>query len=253
MHNKLHNILIISLISLGLLLCVGYAVGSYYYSHQQIKPIYCTDIQYSFENNETVFLSESEISKLLIDINLYPVTLEATPLLANKIEQGLQKTIYIKQANCYFDLNGTCHIHTRWRQPFYRVQTAKKSYFVDTEGGILPGSTPVQDSILCITGSLSDSVATHTFMPLISYIASNPFWHAHTTMISITPNQQICLHLTNCVPLIELGDTNQLVSKLKIAERWIKQYPQLAFGNVYSKINLSYNHLIYGTKANVNE
>ncbi len=217
----------------------------------------CSDIKIDLDDaGDHVFVDTAEIGILLQKNNVVKGRqVENIPL--GLVEKELEKNVWIKDAQLFFDNNQLLTVKIIERQPLARVFTVSgKSFYIDSAAKLLPISArhaarvPVFTSFPLESDTLrhADSVLLHEVKNIALYIQNDSFWMAQVAQVDITPQRtyQIIPVLGN--QLINLGTAEGIGTKFKKLYAFYKQVWSKAGFEKYSAIDVQYEGQVVAVK-----
>jgi cell division protein FtsQ len=179
-----------------------------------------------------------------------------------EMESLLQKNVWIKEAQLYFDNQAVLHVMVEEREPVARVFTADgRSFFVDKEERIMPLSDKVFVKVPVFTGfpdkkitSKADSTLLHDISQAAQYISSNSFWSSQVAQVDIVndcgPN---CwqFEITPVVGnhVIRFGNGENIQDKFNRLFTFYQQVLSRASIDKYKTIDVRFEGQIIGGKS----
>ena len=121
---------------------------------------HCTEVKTDIEQNIVDgFLTADEISKMLRQEKVYPLSLPMQDINARQIEETLQKSPFVERAECYKTQSGHVCIQVRQRVPVVKVMADNgENYYIDSHANVMPENRYVNDLIVA-TGHISRKYA----------------------------------------------------------------------------------------------
>ncbi len=165
------------------------------------------------------------------------------------IEKELEKDVWIKNAELYFDNNDILKVSVEEREPVARIFTSTgKSFYIDTACMLLPLSTKFSARLPIITGfiyndkSLSkiDSAILIDIKNIGIKINADSFLMAMIEQVDITANYTFEMIPKIGKQLIVFGDAGDADAKFTKLKLFYKNIITQAGWNKYSIINLQY-------------
>jgi cell division protein FtsQ len=207
-------------------------------------------------SNQTYFVNEKEIDEIINasgDIKERPIkSIDITAL-----ENALQKNVWIKNAELYFENNSLLHIDIEQRQPIARLFTVNgTSTYLDKDALRLPIKNTATARVLVITNFTSNNeVLAHTDSLLLmdikqisNFIYADSFWNAQIAQVNITNTGKFELIPTVGNHIVKFGDANNLKEKF---ERLYTFYTKAWIQNgidTYNLIDIRFNNQVVATK-----
>lgn len=149
----------------------------------------CTKVDLQIaDDNSYGFLDAKEISSILNKKGINPLGKRMDKISLRNIEETLQKTPFVKTAQCCKTTDGHVIISLTQRSPVIRIKGADGSdYYLDENGGIMPNSNYVSDLII-VTGNVSRSFAQKYISVLANVIMASDFWRNQIVQVNVLHN-----------------------------------------------------------------
>jgi cell division protein FtsQ len=175
-------------------------------------------------NNKDQFIDQKDVreimekqlgagikGRLVVDFNLH------------SLEQALEKTDWVDDAELYFDNNDLLHIRVTERAPVARIFTISgDSFYIDSSGRSIPLSDKLSARVPVFTGfpvkklvSRRDSMLLGEVRVTANYICSHPFWGAQVAQIDITPDRRFEMIPVVGNHLVKLGTGEDIDAKFR--------------------------------------
>jgi cell division protein FtsQ len=214
-----------------------------------------------------LFIDKAEIEDLLAlsgatnvkDINTRN-TWKGRPIQSfdlRRMESGLERNVWIKKAQLFFDDNGLLRVNVIARVPVVRIFSRDgNSFYIDSSGTQLPLSEkgPVRLPVFTNYPAAKihlhgeDSVLTAQIRTLGAFIGKDPFWMAQIDQVDITAGKTFELVPTIGNHLIELGDGSDYEQKFHRLFVFYKEVLSRTGFDKYSRIDIAYAGQVIGTK-----
>jgi cell division protein FtsQ len=173
------------------------------------------------------------------------------------LEEKLEKHVWIKDAELFFDNNEVLQVRLVERQPLARLFTKTgSSFYLDQDGKRLPLSERITLKLPVFTGfpsdksklKLSDSLLLQHVKELSKYISQNPFWMAQIAQVDITASRNFEMVPTVGNHIIEFGPALDYEKKFKKLLIFYDQILSKTGMNKYERINVQYNQQVIGIR-----
>lgn len=219
------------------------------------------DIQYA---GPDIFLKKEDIKKI-VEENIGDVfSKNIVELEIKKIESQIANNPYVSKVNVFTSLNGKLMIDILQRQPIARISTLKGSFYIDTNGDILPLNSQYVSRVMLVNGLLKN----YSYMDLegkniqeiegennlkdiyylANYIYQNKFLKALTEQIYVNRNKEFEIVPKIGKQLILLGGITHLDDKFRKLQLFYKHGITLRGWDRYKLINLKYKNQVVCTK-----
>lgn len=178
------------------------------------------------------------------------------------IELELEKNIWIKNAQLFFDNNEKLQVNVTEREPVARVFSSYgTTFYVDKEVSMLPLSDKFSARLPVFTNFPSDkkvllpsdSSLLRDIISISQAIQKDSFYMAMIEQIDITPQ-----HTFEMLPklgntLIVVGDAKNIEKKLAKLRLFYKEIVVNAGWSKYSEINIQYNNQVVAKRKGVED
>jgi cell division protein FtsQ len=183
----------------------------------------CTDYKITIKSaDKSFFIDEKDVYKLLAAAT--GGSIKGQPISAiniRKLEAMLENSVWINDAQLYFDNTNTLHVSVVERHPFARVFTGSgSSFYIDSMEKRMPLSERKSGRVPVFTGfpdkknlAHSDSLLLHDIKTVATFIQSNPFWLSQASEFDITPDRNFEMVPVVGNHIIRIGDAQNLDQK----------------------------------------
>lgn len=178
------------------------------------------------------------------------------------LESRLEKEVWIRDAELYFDNAGVLRVEVDEREPIARVFTKTNgSFYIDSSGHKLPLSPRHSVMLPVFTGFPGDAGKVRSsrerklireIVRLSEYLADDPFWMAQISQVDITSSLEFEMAPTLGDHVIEFGDTESMEEKF--GKLMIFYREVLAKGGMqkYQRIKVQFDRQVIGVKKLTN-
>lgn len=180
----------------------------------------------------------------------------------NRLEARLEKEVWIKDAELYFDNQGILKVEVEEREPIARIFNSQgQSFYIDSTGHRLPLSDKMSARLPVFTGFPGDAKKVKTkadkklvkhIKELSLYLLKDPFWMAQVSQIDITPSREFEIVPTVGNHLIEFGDGTDHEKKFQRLFVFYKQVLAKTGMEKYERIKVQYDKQVIGVKKENN-
>ncbi|WWC82324.1 Cell division protein FtsQ [Mycovorax composti] len=210
---------------------------------------------------DLLFTSESQIENLLkAAANGEIKGQRMAELDLAQIEDLLEQSSWVYNADLYFDNNSVLHVDVTERKPLARVFTEEgASFYIDEAAKQIPLSDRITLDLPVFTGYPSkntlnavDSTLIQNVIATASFINSDPFWNAQVGQINISSCGVDCWKM-EMIPVVgnhkvDLGDGSDIVSKFHRLYLFYSQVLSRTGFDKYRKIDVQYDGQVIGVK-----
>lgn len=199
------------------------------------------------------FLDVNEIKKILQRNRIYPLGQKMTAINSRQIEETLEKSPFVDEAQCYKTSGGHVCITLTQRMPVIRVKADNgDDYYVDNHGGIMPNTRYTSDLIIA-TGAISRKYAQKVLTQVGNHIMNDKFWQNQVVQINVLGDGSMEIVPRVGDHIIYIGEPTSVKNKLARMEKFYKYGLNKAGWNKYSYISVEFdNQIICKKKQNNN-
>ncbi len=227
---------------------------------RQQKSERCKDYSISINGvNENLFVDEKDVLKLLsagTEGTIKGQPMSAFDLL--KLEQLLEKNVWIKDAELYFDNKEVLHVSVTEREPVARIfSTTGKSFYIDKEEKKIPLSEKMSANVPVFTGfpeiskrmTGRDSSLLHDITVTAGFINKNPFWSAQVAQIDINAAGEFEMVPVVGNHTVKLGTGTNIEAKFNRLFVFYKNILSKTGFDKYRTIDVQYAGQVVGVKG----
>jgi cell division protein FtsQ len=176
------------------------------------------------------------------------------------LEAVLEKNVWVKDAELFFDNNLTLHVNILEKEPVARVFADNgSSFYIDSSAGIMPLNDKMNVKLPVFTGfpvnkeqtPSKDSMLLKEIRNLTMYILNDKFWLAQIAQVDINKDNSFEIIPTIGRHVIRFGNGDNYESKFKRLYLFYKQVLSHTGIDTYSKISVQYNNQVIGTKKGI--
>jgi len=174
-----------------------------------------------------------------------------------RLESALEKNVWIKKAQLFFDNNGILRVNVLEREPAARIFTSDgNSFYIDSSGVQLPLQDKVQARLPVFTGYPApkirlqgrDSALTAGLLQISSFIRQDSFWSAQVAQVDITADRSFELEPEIGRHRVSFGDGSDIRQKFHRLFVFYKEVLSRTGFDKYSRIDVSYAGQVIGVK-----
>ncbi len=202
------------------------------------------DIRFLGENK--LFITESTVSKLLIQ-NQQPVAERPKEIIdLNELETALNSNAMIKKAEVFISVNGELSAEIEQKRPIARVST-NVSYYIDDEGSYMPLSSNYAARVPLVTGNVKKN-NLETVFQFAKVVDEDEFLKKHVVEIRQNDDNTLDFKIRKSDFTVHLGTLKMLSKKVNN----FKAFYQKAFKDKildnYKLVNLKFDKQVICTK-----
>ena len=223
---------------------LGFAV-TVFNRPQDGKGLVCSQVKIDIQDDVVDgFLNANEIKVLLEKARIYPLAKPMDNIDARVIEEVLEKSPFVNEAQCYKTQSGHVYIKLTQRTPVMRVKAVNgDDYYVDNHGGVMPNSKYCSD-IMIATGHINRKYAQHVLTKLGNVIVNDKLWRNQIVQLNVLHDGTVELVPRVGEHIVYIGQPYKLKEKLDRLEKFYRYGLSQAGWNKYSYINIAFENQI---------
>ncbi|MDD4148596.1 MAG: hypothetical protein PHE33_01060 [Bacteroidales bacterium] len=244
------------------LLLLTYIVFMLSFANKKSDNIICSSINLIIDKPHK-FIDEESVNKLLNTNNIKIDSCIIDSINFDEIENILEASPFIRNAELYSKFNGQLNIIIKQRNPVMRIITNNNEhYYIDDESSLMPICNNYTANVITVTGNISHTFVTsidatdiktidksypYTLRELFNYVSflnEHELWKNQITQIYINDSKDIELIPRVGNHIIMLGDLTNYKFKMGKLEAIYKKGFALTDWNIYSVINLKYSNQV---------
>ena len=204
------------------------------------------------------FIDKKDILQLITgSVNDSPKNITTGSFNLQALEEKLEKNVWVKSAELYFDNNQVLQVKISERVPVARIFTSTgKSFYIDSSLKRLPLSDKMSVRLPVFTNFPSDkskfkkgdSVLMRDVSNISRYISRDNFWMAQIAQVDLTASRQFELIPTIGNHVIEFGDGKEIEQKFRRLLIFYKRVLSKTGMETYSRINVQYDKQVIGVR-----
>lgn len=210
------------------------------------------------------YILQKDVENMLKQVETDLSSKKMYELNAENIETHLEKSPFISNAEVYKRINGILKIEVHQRHPIARIETAKSSFYMGSDGALMPISEKNVSHVMIINGHLinynydqlkgvnikdiEDDVVFHEILKLANYIHQDEFLRPMIEQIYLNKEHEYELVPKLGSHYILLGTIENMEEKLKNLQNFYLFGISQTGWNKYKMINLKYNNQVVCTK-----
>ncbi|NNF21718.1 MAG: hypothetical protein HKN67_07235 [Saprospiraceae bacterium] len=203
-------------------------------------------INIEFVDNTHPFLTEENVSKLLIQKNGQVTGVPKEILDLNVLEIALKKNPIIKNAEVYMSVNGKLTARIEQKTPIARVNT-NASFYIDESGSYMPLSSNFSARVPLVTGRIQKDRLENVF-EVAKKVYDDAILSKYVTEIHQEDKNTISLTLRQNSFKVYLGEVESLDQKFNNLKAFYQKALKDKTLNTYSKVNLQFGNQVVCTK-----
>jgi len=205
----------------------------------------------------TQFIDKKQILDLLAGTGIGKI--QNTPIAhfdLRRMEAVLEKNVWIKDAELFFDNNEVLRVNVTEREPVARVFTHEgNSFYMDSSGVQLPLSDRLTAKLPVFTNYPEAKISVHGRDSLLivqmrqmsTFLRKDSFWMAQIAQLDVTPDKRFELIPTVGNHIIAFGDGSDYPAKFHRLFVFYKEVLSKTGFDKYSRIDVAYAGQVIGT------
>jgi len=199
-----------------------------------------------FVDNKYPFLTEENVSKLLIQNNDKLTGVPKDILDLNELETALNKNPIIKNAEVYMSVNGELTAEIEQKNPIARVNT-NASYYIDESGSYMPLSSNYSARVPLVTGLIEKNNLENVYK-VAKKIHEDDILIKYVTEIHQNNNKTISLRFRQNNFKVYLGEVINMDKKFSNLKAFYQKALKDNTLSTYSIVNLQFDNQVVCTK-----
>lgn len=173
------------------------------------------------------------------------------------MEERLQKNVWVRDAELFFDNNEVLQVKITEREPIARIFTVTgNSFYIDSSCERLPLSDKVSARLPVFTGfptdkervGKADSLLLQHIKQVSLFIQHDPFWMAQIAQTDILPGRKFEMIPMVGNHIIEFGDGTDFDKKFGRLLQFYRMVLSKTGMDVYERVNVQYDRQVIGVK-----
>ena len=242
----LKKILILTVV----LLLLAYLAVAMTRLNRQPADAVCTDLAVTVDadGQEGDFITPADIKHLLQKDGLYPKGKKLVSIRCRDIEACLDKSPFIKEAECFKSPTGQVCVKISQRIPVFRIMADNgEQYYLDSYGTVIPRSGYAAH-LPVVTGHVTQKNAASLLVELGRCLQNDPFWNSQVEQVNITPDGELEMVPRVGDHIVFLGKPRDIEGKLARLRTFYEKALNKVGWNKYARISLEFNNQIICTK-----
>ena len=240
------------------------------YADHKSRQVLCTDINVEITDSLTnSFITRNDVVELIERRMYSPIGHPLWHINTLQIEKHLFELHPVRMVSAFKTSDGRLNIQIEQRKPIMRVINSRnQSYYIDTEGQILPLSSKFTAHVLIINGNILEPFQIKPDVKILSwngkpneqpplicqvfelgrYIAEDEFWNSQIAQIYVETPDDIELIPRVGAHVVKLGGVDDYETKLQKLKIFYERGLTAVGWNQYSEVNLKFKNQIICTK-----
>jgi len=178
------------------------------------------------------------------------------------LEADLQKNIWVKSAQLFFDNNAVLQVRVTEREPVARVfSSTGNTFYIDSSIAMLPLSDKYSARLPVFTNfpsdkkvlNRTDSLLLRNIYTLSMALQADPFWMGMIEQVDITPRRTFELLPKIGNTIIVFGDASNATEKLRKLLVFYKKVMAKTGWDKYSVVNVQYANQVVASRKDAED
>jgi cell division protein FtsQ len=224
----------------------------------------CTDVDINIKGvSNNFFVDKNDILNTIISISEgRPVGKPIGSFDLKAMETALQKNVWVKNAQLFFDNNERLQVNVLEREPVARVfTTTGTTFYIDSSVAMLPLNEKFSARLPVFTNFPSDkkvllkadSSLLKDILTISTAIREDSFYMAMIDQVDITAQRTFEMVPKFGNSIIVFGDAKNAAEKLNKLQLFYKEVIVKTGWNKYSEINVCYNNQVVAKRKGAEE
>lgn len=203
------------------------------------------EIEFIGEN--TLFITEDSVNKLLIENFGSRKTITKENLVLNKLESVLTSHPIIESAEVSVTTDGKLKAQVKQRTPVARIYDQESSYYIDYQGKIMPLSNNYSARVPLVSARLKPE-SKENLIEVLRYIYNDEFLKKNIISIEMKEDKSMLMKNRNYDFTIDFGTSSQMDRKFNNYKAFFQKASQDSLIEKYGVINLQFTRQVVCTK-----
>ena len=235
----------ILIITVDVIIAVYLVLAITVFNRPDEKATVCSEVKIDIaEGSSEGFLNASEVKRLLTSQSLYPLAQPLQFISTRKVEETLEKSPFVDEAECYKTQSGHVCIYLRQRLPVLHIMTDKgERYYLDDHGEILPAGS-LTSNLIVATGAIKKTYARQVLAPIANMLRNNRFWQSQIVQLNVLGDGSLEMVPRVGDHIVYLGAPTDIEQKLDRLRKFYKYGLSHAGWNKYERISVEFGNQI---------
>lgn len=233
--------------NIKLVFLLGLIVFLYAFSSARNNNRTVSEPDIEFVGEQNLFITHSDVSKLLIQNQLGGLKVAKEALDLNSLENRLLSNPMIASAEVSIRVNGDFSAKIKQKKPIARIST-KDAFYMDSQGGIMPLSSNYTERVPIVTGAINKEDLENVFI-IANKVYYDAFLKTNVVQIHQNSDKTIDLKLRQSNFIVQLGSLKHLDKKINNLRAFYQKIIKDKTVNKYSKVNLQFDNQVVCTKV----
>lgn len=232
----------IRLVFMLVFLCVLFSFTSHKNAQRKL-----VKIDAEFQGKERLFVTHESVNKLLIEKKRDASSIQKLELDLNSLENKLNSHDIIAKSEVFVTIDGVLKTVVRQKTPIARVFDRGVSYYIDSEGGMMPLSEMNTARVPLITGQIEADDLVQ-LSNVLRKIYEDDFLQKNIISVEVSPSKSLKLKNRTHDYSIDFGKMINVDKKFRNYKAFYQKTVHDSLATKYSSINLKFTQQVVCTK-----
>ena len=209
----------------------------------------CTALEYNItDSDERLYLSETELTALLQQADIYPVGRKLNIVSLQRIENAILRHPMVRTAECYLTPRHVVRVRLTQRVPVLHVQTAMENYYIDSDRKVMPSRNAIRDQVLLVTGTVGVQAASGVLANFALWLDEEPYWKERIHHLELKSPQMVYVYYRDNgkIEKAVLGSMHDYARKLRKFRIFLQNRPPDIQEKNYTEYDLRFKGQVIG-------
>ena len=209
----------------------------------------CTALEYIIsDSEERLYLSETELTALLQQEDIYPVGRKLNIVSLQRIENAIKRHPMVRTAECYLTPRQVVRIKLTQRVPILHVLTALENYFIDSDRKVMPARNAIRDKVLIVTGTVGVQTAAGIMTDFAIWLDDEDYWQERIHHVELKSPQMVYVYYRDKgkIDKAVLGSMRHYDRKLRKFRTFLQNRPPEIQEKNYTEYDLRFRGQVIG-------
>lgn len=233
----------------GLILAIGLFVFGIIWADIQLSGSKCKAVTIDIVNTDSVsFVTEGSIINMLNNSGLHPEGKYVSLISTDKIEEMLNSSEYIENAECVLMPNNVIHLTVTQLIPILRVFDGEETYYLNKDGKHMNASSRFHAEVPIVSGKFNKHADALMVRPIAEYVMNDKDLNDLVTMYSVRDSGNI--FIVPCIygHVINFGDNKNIENKFNKLKKFYREVMPVKGWLTYDTITLKWNYQVVANR-----
>lgn len=232
-----------------LFVAIGLLVAGVWWSNIQAAGDKCRNVSIDILNADSLaFVTQGSIFTMLNATGLNPEGKKISRINTDEIENMLNRSEYIENAECVLLANNDINITVTQLIPVLRVFNGNESYYLNKNGKRMNASSRFHADVPIVSGNFSNPADALMVRPIIKHVSKDKALNDLITMYQVKDQYNIILVPCIYGHVINFGDTTNIENKFAKLKKFYREVMPMKGWVTYDTISLKWTHQIVANK-----